>query len=486
MSLSRLLLDAARRTPDAVAVVDAEGPATYATVDALANGFALALQARGVRPGDRVGVWADKSMRAVAALQGALRVGAAYVPLDPKSPVQRVVRIAAAAELAAIVTTSARMGELVQLGCSRSLVNLDAVRPTQAQIVAPVPAHDDLAYILFTSGSTGQPKGVCLSHGNALAFVRWAVDELQATPADRFANHAPLHFDLSVLDLYVPFAVGARVCLVPDGLAFAPRRLVGLLAAHGITVWYSVPTALALMMRHGDLCRTPTPALRAVLFAGEPFPVHQLRALMQSRPGVRLLNLYGPTETNVCTFHEVRDLEPERSRPVPIGRACCGNRVWAVRSDGTEAGPGEQGELWVEGPTVMQGYWGAPAHRGPYATGDLVTVQPDGSFEYTGRRDQMVKVRGYRVELGEVETVLASHPAVDAVCVVARGQGADTVLAAWVVAASGQRPSLLALKRHCAAHLPAYMTVGELHVVDRLPTTRNGKIGRRQLLLAEA
>jgi clorobiocin biosynthesis protein CloN4 len=322
------------------------------------------------------------------------------------------------------------------------------------------------------------PKGVCISHRNALAFVEWARDAIAATGQDRFANHAPFHFDLSVLDLYVAFAVGASVHLIPDGMAYAPRRLVEFLDDARISILYVVPSVLALLEEQADLMTRPGLALRAVLFAGEPCPIRVLRRMRQAWPLMRLWNLYGPTETNVCTAYEVHDVPEERVLPVPIGQAVSGDRVWAVRADGAVVGPGEEGELLVEGPTVMLGYWGREPQGGrPYATGDLVRRLEDGNYQYVGRRDHMVKVRGHRIELGDVEAALGAHPDVREVAVVVRGEGTAARLVA-VVAAGARRPHLLELKRHCAERLPRFMIVDDVNYLEALPRTRNGKVDR--------
>jgi clorobiocin biosynthesis protein CloN4 len=340
---------------------------------------------------------------------------------------------------------------------------------------------DDPAYILYTSGSTGTPKGVCISHRNARSFVDWAAAELAAAPSDRFASHAPLTFDLSVLDLYAAFSAGASVHLIPGELAFAPAQMASFLHQSRISVWYSVPSALILMIRDGWLLDRPAPeSLRAILFAGEPFPVPYVRSL-KAWTAARLLNLYGPTETNVCTFHEVQRDDLLRDRPVPIGRPCCGDTVAAIKPDGAAAGPGEEGELHVDGPTVMLGYWGHPPHRGSYPTGDIARVLPDGSFDYVGRRDDMVKVRGYRVELGDVEAALTAHGEVAAAAVVVTGSGMDARLTAYIVPADGRRPGALALKRYSSERLPAYMIADTFRLVTELPRTSNGKVDRRTL-----
>ncbi|MEV6694623.1 amino acid adenylation domain-containing protein [Micromonospora sp. NPDC051196] len=479
MNLHRLVIDSATKFPVETAVVAGDGELTYAELDRRADAVAHTLRGLGVVHGDRVIVWGEKSIAVIAAMQGVLRLGAAYVPADGNSPVARVAGLAVDCSARLVLTTVDRLAALTEAGvpCHDLSEVQDAPHGPVNESVQP----DDLAYILYTSGSTGAPKGVCISHRNATAFVEWAVDVLDPSPADRFSNHAPLTFDLSVLDLYAAFATGASVHLVPAELSYAPDQLVAFLRAHEITVWYSVPSALTLMIRQGGLLDQPAPEhLRAVLFAGEPFPIAQVRALA-GWTDARLMNLYGPTETNVCTWHEVGPADLDRDRPVPIGVASCGDRVWAERADGTPGGPGDEGELLVDGPTVMLGYWGRPAQQGPYRTGDVVRVLPDGVLDYVGRRDHMVKVRGHRIELGEVEATLTAHVDVAEAAVLVTGRGADSRLIACVVGRDGREPGPLQLRRHCAERLPRYMLADEIIAVAELPRTPNGKVDRTAL-----
>lgn len=479
MNLHDLLSASAARSPDALAVAGPCGQATYRELDERANVIANTLYGQGVRPGDRVVLWSSKSVDLLAATQAVLRLGAAYVPTDPGTPAERVALLVHRSGARAVCAPAGHLARLPAVDGPVARVDLDTVSWSDTRLRTPMTTlrePDDLAYILFTSGSTGIPKGVSISHRNALAFVVWAVEELAAGPEDRFANHASFAFDLSVLDIYAAFAVGAAVCPVPTEFAYAPQRLVEFLHRERITVWYSVPSVLTLMQRDGGLLDRPAPAaLRAVLFAGEPFPIRYVRQLA-GWTGARLLNLYGPTETNVCTYHEVRPADLDRDVPVPIGRQCCGDRVWARTADGTTAGPGDEGELLVSGPTVFLGYWGEPPQGDPYNTGDRVRVRPDGSFEYLGRDDGMVKVRGHRIELSEVTAAVQAYPDVVEAAVAAVGEGLERRLAAYVIRSPGCRFGGIALRRHLAERLPPHMIPAEIHFVGELPRNARGKL----------
>lgn len=468
VSLHSLVTDAATRAPDAPAVRDRTTGLTYGELHERADTYLVALRARGVRPGDRVLVWTDKTAEAVAVAQAVLRAGAIHVPVPRNNPRERVSRIAADARPALIVTDHPdRIPGVICVPCAD--LRRGAAHD-QATAVHHPARPSDPAYILYTSGSTGTPKGVCLSHGNALAFVDWACRELALTPADRLANHAAFSFDLSVFDLYAAFRAGASVHLVGEALAQAAPTLVDFLLENRITVWYSVPSALVLMAEYGELLERGPGALRACLFAGEPFPPKPLRDLRRAWPGVRMLNWYGPTETNVCTSYEVTAADLARTGPVPIGAPVAGNTVAL-----------DDGEIVVSGPTVMLGYWGRPAQSGPYRTGDLGRYDSGGLLEYRGRTDDMAKVRGHRIEPAEVTGVLVAHEAVRDAAVVVVGAGPDARLHAFVVPGTGHAPGLAELRRHCARFLPPYMAVDTVHTVATLPRTANGKVDRAAL-----
>ncbi|MFC7220680.1 amino acid adenylation domain-containing protein [Streptomyces polyrhachis] len=482
MRLHQLVIDSARRAPDAPAVRSSQGVFSYRELDDLANRYAAALHRRGVRPGDRVVLWTHKTLDAIALMQGALRIGAIYAPVSANNPAARVERIAAGCSPALVVTDADGIRRAAGGAWDDSvpLASFAEVREEAPAKAAPPPYEsgpDEPAYILYTSGSTGEPKGVCISHRNALSFVNWAVEEVGVTADDRLSNHAPFNFDLSVFDLYATFLAGASVVLVPEGLAYDPTQLGALIRREKITVWYSVPSALVLMMQRGGLLADePPPSLRVCLFAGEAFPIHQVHELRTAWPDVRMLNWYGPTETNVCTSYEVTDRDLGSTRPLPIGTAVSGDRIRIHPPRERE------GEIVVSGPTVMLGYWGEEPQKGAYHTGDIGRMGPDGMLEYVGRRDHMVKVRGHRIELGDIETVVAANPKVAAAACVVVGGGLDAKIHAVVVAAGPKGPGLLELKRECADRLPLYMVVDAVHVVPELPLTDNGKTDRHALL----
>jgi len=492
VTLGDLVSRSAARRPAALAVHGPDGDLSYGELDAHANRLGRALSSAGVRQGDRVAIWLPKGCEAVVAMQAALRIGAAYVPVDPLSPPARARSIANDCAVKIVVSRSDAGRAIVEGGKGLSLLAVDSLQQgTLASLSAdPLPRlavqPGDLAYILYTSGSTGRPKGVCISHSNALAFVNWAVGAVEATMVDRFSNHAPFHFDLSVLDLYAAFSVGAAVCLVPEGAGYAAEQLVRFLREERITVWYSVPSAIVLMMDRGGLLAVPPDALRALLFAGEVFPMKHLRRLRDAWPTIAMWNLYGPTETNVCTAHAVGRIDAAQTG-IPIGRAVCGDRVWAKTDAGAEAKPGEEGELTVQGPTVFPGYWGQPPRGSePYGTGDFVRLGEDGEFHFLGRRDAMVKVRGHRIELGEIEAALGHHPSVREAAAVVVGEGLSARLVAFLGIGSHAPPTLLDIKRTCAERLPRYMIPDDAVPMIELPRNRNGKVDRDALVAAVA
>jgi amino acid adenylation domain-containing protein len=361
-------------------------------------------------------------------------------------------------------------------------------------VASPDLQPDDIAYILYTSGSTGNPKGVVLSHRNASSFIDWVSETYEPESGDTFSSHASFHFDLSILDIFVSIKHGARLVLIGESLGKDPARLAPVIAAEGITIWYSTPSILSLLADYGKLDRHDYSALRIAFFAGEVFPIPRFRTLRAFWPHPRFVNLYGPTETNVCTYYEVPADDSWASMDTfPIGCMCVPNEGKVVDEAGQTVNAGEPGELVVAGPNVMQGYWNLPEQNGRaflvdqdgrkwYRTGDIVAEEAGERYRYLSRRDRMVKRRGYRVELGEVEVGLLKHPHVREAAVVSVPDAqAGVRIAAFVSCAGDRRLTIIALKTFSAQNLPSYMIPDTFTVLDALPRTSTDKVNYQAL-----
>jgi amino acid adenylation domain-containing protein len=509
--------DSARIHPDRIAIEEpGKGNISYQDLKGLASHFSHLLRRLGVGRGDRVGIYLHKSIDAIAAIMGVLKVGAAYVPVDPMAPAARNSYILSDCSVKVILTERC-FGEALARegscnGASTHLVVLDragggaGLRKVLAQEILDETASDvrhdeilpdNLAYILYTSGSTGKPKGVMLSHCNGTSFVNWCVDTFQPQSSDRFSSHAPLHFDLSILDIYTAFSSGGTLVLVSEEMGKDPVRLAELISSRRISVWYSAPSILTLLVQYGNLHRHEYSSLRMILFAGEIFPVKHLRALQSRIPHARYFNLYGPTETNVCTFYEIPShIPPDRTEPFPIGKVCNHLAAKVFDENGQDVGEGHRGELCVQGPSVMRGYWNLPerssrafwhlsGHRW-YRTGDIVVEESDGTYTLIGRRDRMVKRRGYRVELGEIEAALYRHPIVKEAAVIALPNEESGVrIRAFVACQNGKRPSIIEMKQFCMGLLPPYMIPDLFSMRDSLPKTSTDKIDYQTLKESE-
>ena len=507
--LCRYLEETAARFPERLAVIETDGTAlTYSELNQRANRIAGFLRARGVRHGDRVGMVLPKSADALTAAFGIMKAGAAYVPVDWMGPVERVrsiledCQVRAAfidrrrADLDRVAETLVLLGPETKDGPVSSapgsfsweaVLELPACEPDVAGR-----RPDDLAYILYTSGSTGIPKGVMLTHRNATSYVDWCSEVFAPTEHDRFSSHAPFHFDLSILDIYVPIRHGGSVHLISDELGKNPKDLARFIAERQLTVWYSTPSILGLLAELGDLGRLDCSSLRLVLFAGEVFPVKQLRRIVECWPKPDYYNLYGPTETNVCTFALIpKPIPAERTEPYPIGWPCshCSS---LLLDEGQPVESGREGLLYIAGPSVFSSYWGRATETATvflerdgvrwYNTGDVVREQAGEGFIYLGRRDRMVKRRGYRIELGEIESCLYRHTALAEAAVIGVSHAkAGMRIISYLVAPETARPSIVELKSFCNQHLPSYMNPDIFVFLDTLPRTSTNKVDYQAL-----
>lgn len=486
---------------------------SYGELNARANQLARVLIDAGVDRGSRVGIYARKSLDSAVALFGIMKAGGAYVPLDPSAPPRRLATIIRDCGIQHVVSEPSRTDVLAGL----TLYDAPLHTVVGASGSAPAPFRqvpweetrnaadadpgvrlggEDLAYVLYTSGSTGVPKGVTHTHSSALAFAEVAAETYGLRPGDRVSNHAPLHFDLSTLDYFATAVAGATTVIIPEAHTKLPASFAALIESERITVLYTVPLALTHLLLRGGIASRDLTSVRWVLFGGEPFPPKHLAALMEALPAARFSNVYGPTEVNGITYWVLPE-RPAPSSAVPIGVPYGEVELLVVDGSDQPVVPGEPGELLASTPSMMKGYWGRPDldrkvfYSGVSAdglpvrylrTGDLVRARADGALEFLGRKDRQVKIRGHRVELPEVELALSRHEDVETAAVYAAPDefGTQTIGAA-VILRSGSRCSERELHEHVAETLPPYAIPGTLEIVDDLPRTSTGKIDRRAL-----
>jgi len=512
------LEDAALSRPDHIAVIDGDRSLTYRELDERANQVANLLISLGVEHGDRVGMYLRKSLEAVVGIYGALKAGATYVSLDPSAPETRIGYIASNCGIRHILTGNEKrrawakvlengadiLEHVVVLNTAELDRDVPGIKLYSSSAIDEQPmAHpnvrvtqQDLAYIIYTSGSTGDPKGVMLSHLNCRGFVDWTVDEYDVGRDDVLSSHAPLHFDLSTFDLFGAAKAQATLVLVPPKFSVFPVEVARFIDTYQISVWYSVPSILTMLVEHGNLEIGALPSLRVMLFAGEVFPTKYLSRLMRLLPHVLFANLYGPTETNVCTAYTVPEPPPEDGPTISIGSAIGNVDCFVMGEDGMEVERGEVGELYVRGPTVMRGYWADlertrsrlvvdprnPDFGDPvYATGDLVEEMDDGNYRFLGRRDNQIKSRGYRIELGDIETAINAHPDVVECAVVAVP---DELISNRIHAFVAVKTEVadVDMTKFVSGLVPKYMIPEAFYWrAGALPKTSTGKIDRKGL-----
>ncbi|MEB7587592.1 D-alanine--poly(phosphoribitol) ligase [Serratia rubidaea] len=470
----------AQQTPDKTALLCGERRWSFRQLAENAGAMAAALRQSGVA-GQAVLINLPKSLEAVAAIYAIWLSGNHYIPIDYSQPAARLERIIAAAEPALIIDED-------WLRSFAACADGSPEWPAQ-----PVMLSDPIAAILYTSGSTGTPKGVQISHGMLTFFIRWAVGDTQLTAQDTLANHASFAFDLSTFDLFAGVSVGAAVWIIREDEQKDCRAIAQGLQTHGVSVWYSVPSILAMLEKSGQLTVDGCAALRQVIFAGEPYPVAALRRLLPHLPAqCRISNWYGPTETNVCTAYPIARASLERLEHVPIGYPLAGVDAQLIDEQGRryplDQALGMRGELLIGGPCVTPGYSNVAVSRQSdwhprqfHATGDWVEMTADG-LVFRGRLDEMVKINGYRVELGEIESAVHHHPAVNQAALYAElGDLKQKLVAVISLGPDASPPTLLELKQFLHARLPAYMIPHRLIIADSLPVNANGKVDRRRL-----
>lgn len=490
---------------------------SYAELVERALGLAGGLLHRLGRRPERVGILASRNEVTYVGILAALMAGATYVPLNRRFPVERTRSMIRRGALDAIVVDapSAHLlpvvlegmdatpvvfapekgTDLAQISPSGRCEAAESQHPIAAELLPPV-VPDDIAYLLFTSGTTGEPKGVSVSHANVLHLLDVLLGELQYGPHDRVSQHFDHTFDVSVFDLFATWEAGGCVCVPQATDLLAPGVFVN---KHELTVWFSVPSLVAQMRLSGQLRPEGLPTLRLSMFAGEAMPRATMEAWQLAACNARVINMYGPTETTiVCSGYEWNQLRSPSecvNDLVPIGKMFPGVGALVIDEHLHEVGEGEPGELCIAGPLTCPGYWrdaektiekfvslpiGPFETRRFYRTGDRVTRLGSGDYAFLGRIDHQIKVRGYRIELGEIEAILLQDPAVTSAAAIGwpLEDGRPQGIVAFVV---GSAPDAATLSASVRLQLPPYMNPEEIVVLDVLPLNANGKTDRAAL-----
>lgn len=522
VTLAALVASVASCHPDHPALIDGEHTLTWAEYESRSAALARALIESGVEPGDRVAVMAFTSRWTYVAAHAAVRARAVFVPVDPMSPPAAQYQVLANCRPAALIAGHLPLGRLQRLladpesvldpaplvdiptwlcdptptaGAAAPAITLpmperivgsvDAVIDSPGAAPLPEPEPDDPAYLIHTSGSTGVPKGILHSHRSAMAYATRAAKHRELTEQDRVAGMAPFHFDTSTFELWAAPVAASAVVVIPETHMRMPASFAELTATTRTSVWYGVSSFFQQLTERGALERYDHSAVRLVMFCGEPYPAASLARFMKAVPHARFENIYGPAEVNECTAYRL-PARPEPDTDVPIGSPWDGVTARLMNDDGTPSGPGTPGELWIDAPTRMMGYWNNPAATAERfhtvdgvtwcRTGDLCTTDGDGNFVFLGRIDNQVKVRGARIELEGVESVLGDAPGV-LHAVVGPG-GDDRGLVASIVAEPGVAPDERELRRYCSSRLAALAVPERFRVVTSFPLTQSGKIDR--------
>lgn len=511
----------AAQRPGCPAVVLGGDTLTYGQLDRFSNQLARTLKQHGCRQGDRVCLLMPKSPLAIGCIVGIYKADCIYVPLDPVSPAARLARILDSCESRYLLAAGGVADVLDELLARQEFRQhpgvgwleerapravsfepawlIDDVRMRSHDFVHCRNSTDDPAHILFTSGSTGAPKGVIVTHANVNHFLRWACRYFGMGPYDRVSGHPPLHFDLSLFDIFGSIAVGAELHLVPPEVSLLPNKLAHWIRRCQLTQWFSVPSVLNYIAKFDVLEFNDFPSLKRVLWCGEVLPTPALAYWMKRLPHVTFTNLYGPTETTIASSYYTVPRCPDGDRQaIPIGTACDGEELLVLDERQRPVRAGEKGELYIRGIGLSPGYWRDsvktdevflqnPGSTEPfdriYRTGDLARVDGGGLVYYLGRTDSQVKSRGYRIELGEIETAANAIDALRECAVVALpsdGFEGITICCAYVPASENPvKPTNL--RTELARSLPNYMIPTRWMSFRELPKNANGKIDRPRL-----
>jgi len=517
MVIPAFLVDSAERFGGNPALVMDGRVLTYAELEIASNRMARSLIRYGVKRSDRVALWLPKSIEAIVSVWGIMKAGAAYVTVDPLAPPLRLATIARDCEIAGLVTTSDRAESLnpafggdAPMGAvwyadsaidapqiaNRPPIRWDELDTENESLPSVAIDGEDLASVQYTSGSSGTPKGVMVSHRALVGQAEWTCKKFALSSADRLPGYTPLAGAMSSFEIFAGARAGATTYPVPARLAPFPAPVARSWSEQRLTAWFVVPSVLTMMLNGANLGSLDLSPLRIVGFSGEKFPVERLRELMRLLPWVRFVNCYSRTESKLRTWHEIK-FPPQESDTRRIGETPPDWQFLVLDDDERPVPDETVGELWISGPGVMNGYWNLREMTAEVLkvvevdgkrilacrSGDLVKRHQGGTLELVGRAGQQVKIRGHRVEIGEIEAVLSRHPAVmQAVVTVVPDDQIGNRLRAIIVLRDGARSDGHTLKRHCAEVLPPHMVPETFLFTSNLPLMSNGKIDRHTLL----
>ena len=495
--------DSAARFPNKAGICCDNDVLTFREAEEFTNAFARALQGAGVTRGEFVPFFMEKSVRSILATLSALKADCAYVPIDFNSPSQRLKSILKATEASVVIVddqSQSVIEELLPATERPVLLNISQFKPVD---VAPLPAQNlsiDIAYVLFTSGSTGVPKGVMIPHKAIIDYIEWCVETYALTDQDIIANHAPLYFDNSTFDLYCAFKTGATLHLVHEELNNVLPRMVNWLSTREITTFFCVPSVLTMLLRSRRLRPGSFPRMRHLIAAGEVLPRDILAEWMDLYPHVQFTNMYGPTEITVdCSYHILHGKPGKDLLSIPIGKARSNMELFVRTATGDLSQViGAEGELLVRGTSVAYGYLGDAErtqkvfiqnplnrffHDPLYCTGDLVRIDQHGDYLFLGRADDQIKFLGYRIELGEIEASLVGIEGVHEGVVVFNNNTDESERELGALVSLDDGFDLDALRQALKKRLPGYMVPTRFKVIgDDFPRTPNGKYDRNQTL----
>ena len=481
--------------PQKTAVVDEKGSDTYSDLADKARRVGSFLFTRGLRPNDVVVVLLGKERAALSAFWGAVYAGGIYSPMDCHAPVTRLQLIMEVLKPAFVLTDEENREKALKLMSSERVLLLGEAWEAQPDCEALGSIQrqridTDPLYIICTSGSTGVPKGVVISHRAVIDFTEEASQVMEFSREESFANQAPFYFDASVPDLYCTIRNGATLHIIPEGWFSFPIKVLEYIREHGVNAIFWVPSALIVTANLRALREVDVTCLKKIMFCGEVMPVKQYNMWKKYVPDAKYVNYYGPSETTYASTYYIIDREFENDEALPIGRAAINTGVLILDGDDKLCGQGETGELCIRGSGVALGYYNNPEKteeafvQNPlvpfyrdiiYRTGDLVKENERGEIEYVGRKDFQIKHMGYRIELGEIEAAAMSVNGMSRACCIYREKRQMIVLL------FEGSVSVESLKEALKKRLPDYMVPGNIVPLDAMPMNANGKIDRRLL-----